>query len=113
MDRPENAHAREDARVALEGVAGGWHHRRPDCLRSQSAITTGQARLVCAGVAYTRGMSEPKTKPTSQDLTDFLNSIDPEEKRRDGFTLLEMMQSVTGEKAVMWGPSIVGFGSYH
>ncbi len=38
---------------------------------------------------------------------------EPEEKRRDSFTLLELMQKITGESAVMWGPSIVGFGSYH
>jgi hypothetical protein len=58
-------------------------------------------------------MSDLKTKPTSQDPTEFLNSIEPEEKRRDGSTLLEMMARITGEQAVMWGPSIVGFGSYH
>src|SRR5687768_9130444 len=58
-------------------------------------------------------MSDLKTKPTSQDVSEFLNGVAPEEKRRDSFTLLEMMQQITGEKAVMWGPSIVGFGSYH
>ena len=58
-------------------------------------------------------MSELKTKPTTQDVNEFLNGIEPEEKRRDSFTLLELMQKITGEKAVMWGPSIVGFGSYH
>jgi hypothetical protein len=57
-------------------------------------------------------MSEPKTKPTLQDPTEFLSSVEPEEKRRDGFALLEMMARITGEKAVMWGPNIVGFGSY-
>ena len=58
-------------------------------------------------------MSELKTKPTTQDASEFLNGIEPEEKRRDGFTLLEMMERITGEKAVMWGTSIVGFGMYH
>ena len=58
-------------------------------------------------------MSEIKTKPTTQDAREFLNGIEPEEKRRDGFTLLEMMEQITGERAVMWGPSIVGFGTYH
>ena len=58
-------------------------------------------------------MSELKTKPTTQDASEFLNGIEPEEKRRDGFTLLEMMERITGEKAVMWGASIVGFGMYH
>ena len=63
--------------------------------------------------AYTARMSELKTKPTSQDVAEYLNGVAPEEKRRDGFTLLDMMQRITGEHAVMWGPSIVGFGVYH
>ena len=58
-------------------------------------------------------MSELKTKPTSQDPRDFLSTVEPEEKRRDGLTLLELMEKITGEKPVMWGPGIVGFGSYH
>jgi Domain of unknown function (DU1801) len=36
-----------------------------------------------------------------------------EQKRLDSFTLLELFQKITGEKAVMWGDSIVGFGTYH
>jgi hypothetical protein len=58
-------------------------------------------------------MSEPKTKATTQDVREFLNAIEPAERRRDGFALLEMMERISGEKAVMWGPSIVGFGVYH
>jgi hypothetical protein len=58
-------------------------------------------------------MAEPKTKPTSQSVKEFLNGVVPEEKRRDSFALLEMFEKITGEKAVMWGTSIVGFGQYH
>ena len=58
-------------------------------------------------------MAELKTKATSQKAEDFLKTIEPEEKRKDGFTLLEMFRGVTGEKPVMWGTSIVGFGMYH
>jgi hypothetical protein len=58
-------------------------------------------------------MSELKTKPTSQDPREFLRGVQPEQKRRDSFAILEMMENVTGEKAVMWGSSIVGFGMYH
>ncbi|MBN2499875.1 MAG: DUF1801 domain-containing protein [Anaerolineales bacterium] len=57
-------------------------------------------------------MSENKTKPTDQDVIDFLKNVEHKTRRQDGFTLLEMMQEITGEEAVMWG-SIVGFGSYH
>ncbi len=58
-------------------------------------------------------MAELKTKKTDQDPKDFLNTIEPEQKRKDGFALLEMFEKVTGEKGVMWGSSIVGFGKYH
>lgn len=58
-------------------------------------------------------MAEPKTKATKQSVVEFLNTIEPEEKRNDAFILLKMYEEVTGEKAVMWGPSIVGFGMYH
>ncbi len=58
-------------------------------------------------------MSEQKTKPTSQSVKEFLDGVEPEEKRQDSFALLEMFEEVTGEKAVMWGTSIVGFGQYH
>ena len=58
-------------------------------------------------------MAELKTKATAQNPKDFLNTIEPEQKKKDSFTLLEMFQRVTGEKAVMWGTSIVGFGMYH
>lgn len=58
-------------------------------------------------------MAELKTKVTDQNPQDFLNMIEPEQKRQDGLILLEMFQKATGEKAVMWGTAIVGFGKYH
>lgn len=58
-------------------------------------------------------MAELKTKATTQDPKEFLNSIEPEQKRLDGIILLEIFQRITGEKAVMWGTAIVGFGKYH
>jgi len=58
-------------------------------------------------------MAELKTKATNQPAEDFLGTIEPEQKRKDGYALLEMFQRTTGEKAVMWGTSIVGFGKYH
>lgn len=58
-------------------------------------------------------MAELKTKVTNQSPEDFLNTIEPEAKRNDGFTLLKLFEEVTGEKPVMWGSSIVGFGKYH
>ena len=58
-------------------------------------------------------MAKLKTLATTKDPRDFLKTIQPEDKKRDGFTLLELFQQVTGEKPVMWGESIVGFGQYH
>lgn len=58
-------------------------------------------------------MAELKTKPTTQDPKEFIQTIEPEQKRQDSLILLEMFQKVTGEKPVMWGTSIVGFGLYH
>lgn len=58
-------------------------------------------------------MSELKTKATTQSVTEFLNTVEPEEKRTDAFTLLKMFEKITGEKAVMWGAAMIGFGQYH
>lgn len=58
-------------------------------------------------------MSELKTQPTQQSATSFLDTIEPESKRKDGYVLLELFKKITGEEPVMWGSSIVGFGKYH
>jgi hypothetical protein len=58
-------------------------------------------------------MAELKTKPTKKSVEAFLESIEPETRRRDGFGLLDMFKKATGQKPVMWGESIVGFGRYH
>ncbi len=57
-------------------------------------------------------MAAPKTVPTNASVEDYLNSIANEAKRQDSFALLDLMKEVTGEDAVMWGASIVGFGAY-
>jgi hypothetical protein len=59
-------------------------------------------------------MAELKTKQTEADVHEFINSFaDTEQKRVDSFELLKLMQDVTGHEAKMWGPSMIGFGSYH
>ena len=58
-------------------------------------------------------MAELKTKPSKESVLDFLNSIPDEKKKKDSFILLEIFKEVTGESPVMWGPSIIGFGTYH
>src|SRR4051812_8976077 len=58
-------------------------------------------------------MAEIKTRATKESVTKFLKSIQPVDKQLDGFALLQLFQKITGEKPVMWGTSIVGFGKYH
>jgi len=58
-------------------------------------------------------MSENKTRPTDENVLAFLQSVDNKTRREDGLKILEMIKEITGEDAVMWGTSIVGFGSYH
>ena len=58
-------------------------------------------------------MAELKTKPTDVNVEHFLAAVPDERKRQDARVLLTLMQELTGEAPRMWGPSIVGFGSYH
>jgi hypothetical protein len=57
-------------------------------------------------------MAENKTKPTAMSVADFLDAVEPPERREDGKAVCAMMERVTGEPPVIWGPSIIGFGSY-
>lgn len=56
---------------------------------------------------------ELKTKVTDASVTAFLDAVEPEQKRLDAFEILDIMKEVTGDEPKMWGPSIIGFGSYH
>lgn len=58
-------------------------------------------------------MAEIKTRPTEISVDAFLEDVAHPVRRADGQTVRAMMERVTGEPAVMWGPSIVGFGRYH
>ena len=57
-------------------------------------------------------MAELKTKPTGQSVEEFLNSIPDEKKRKDAYTILDLMRQATGSEPKMWGSSIIGFGSH-
>ena len=54
---------------------------------------------------------EIKTKPTNDNVFAFINKISDEQKRKDCFVLIDMMQSATGEEPVLWSNSIIGFGN--
>ncbi|SFG48472.1 DUF1801 domain-containing protein [Sporolactobacillus nakayamae] len=55
----------------------------------------------------------PKTKETDNSVIDFVETVERPEKREDAYLLLDLFTEVTGFEAKMWGPSIIGFGSYH
>jgi hypothetical protein len=58
-------------------------------------------------------MAKNKTSETEQSVQDFLEiSLNDENKKADAFALLELMKNISGHEPKMWGPSIIGFGSY-
>ena len=58
-------------------------------------------------------MPENKTKPTTSSVTAYINALTDPTRRSDAKELVQLMQQISGEKPKLWGPSIVGFGSYH
>lgn len=58
-------------------------------------------------------MASLKTSFTDEDVASFIESVDNEQKRKDSYALISLMEKATGEKAKMFGPTIVGFGQYH
>ena len=57
-------------------------------------------------------MAELKTHPTKNSVTDFINTVSDEQRRKDCKAVIKIMKEVTGAKPEMWGPSIVGFGRH-
>lgn len=57
--------------------------------------------------------SDNKTAKTAVDPLEFLATVEHPQRRADGFRLLELMKEITGDEPYMYGPSIVGFGTYH
>ncbi|MBP2239519.1 hypothetical protein J2Z40_000072 [Cytobacillus eiseniae] len=58
-------------------------------------------------------MYELKTKETDNSVIEFIEAVDNLKKREDAYKLLDIFTETTGYEAKMWGPSIIGFGSYH
>ena len=58
-------------------------------------------------------MADNKTKPTKLSVAAFIDALTDETKRADAKALVKLMQNATGEKPKMWGPSIIGCGTYH
>jgi uncharacterized protein DUF1801 len=58
-------------------------------------------------------MADNKTKPTGADVDAFIEAVPDPQRREDAKRLREMMERLSGERPYMYGPSIVGFGTYH
>lgn len=58
-------------------------------------------------------MYEQKTKETENSVLEFIESVESPKKKEDAYQLLDIFTETTGYPAKMWGPSIIGFGSYH
>lgn len=58
-------------------------------------------------------MAQNKTQPTKVKVSEFIAGIEDKVKRADCRELMKLMSAVTGNRAKMWGPSIVGYGKYH
>lgn len=56
--------------------------------------------------------AEPKTKPTDVPVDDFIAAVEHPRRRADAEVVRALLTEVTGQEPVMWGPSIVGYGSY-
>ena len=57
-------------------------------------------------------MAKVKTVQNKKSVTEFLKSVDNKRRRDDAAVVQKMMREITGKRARMWGPSIVGYGSY-
>ncbi len=58
-------------------------------------------------------MAELKTQKNNASVVAFLGSIEDDQRKKDCFIVMELMKKITKSEPSMWGPSIVGFGSYH
>ena len=58
-------------------------------------------------------MAEIQTKVNEASVAEFLNKVEDERKRKDCFEIVKIMKQVTKKEPKMWGPAIIGFGSYH
>jgi hypothetical protein len=58
-------------------------------------------------------MADNKTRPTELSVAAFIEALTDRTRRADAKALVKLMRSATAERPKMWGPSIIGFGSYH
>src|SRR5215468_4314344 len=78
-----------------------------------TVVACTQSMLASREEREAAGMAESKTKPTKLSVAAFIDAVTDPARRADAKALVKLMQSAAGEKPKMWGPSIIGFGSYH
>lgn len=61
----------------------------------------------------TKSKTQNKTQATRKSVSDFVNKIKDPEQKKETKELLKIFKDITKKKAVMWGPTIIGFGKYH
>src|SRR4030095_14271162 len=80
--------------------------------RSAANIGQGIALTTSAFANQESPMSEPKTKPTAASVEAYLAAKASPEQRADCKVIMALCERVTQQQPKMWGPSIVGYGSY-
>lgn len=84
------------------------------CLRPQRMRTSEAPQPLPVGAVewQTGAMAEQKTVPTSASVDEFLDAATPARRREDGMRLAEIFHEVTGAEPVLWGASMIGYGTY-
>lgn len=72
-----------------------------------------RSRITLQDPATSMAKTEPKTRPTTASVKDHIDALPTEQQRVDSRALVQLMQAITKAAPVMWGPSIIGFGSTH
>lgn len=90
-----------------------WENRNEVISENRKLHRAGTKKRQFKKTNDTQMKSENKTTETAASVTDFLNAVENEQKRLDSFQLVEIMREISGNEPKMWGPTIVGFGSYH
>ncbi len=65
------------------------------------------------GQRHTGLMADNKTAPSENSVADLIEALPQERRRAEARTVVNLLQQTTGEKPVVWGPSMIGFGTLH
>lgn len=105
----------QGALLGVEHVGRAFADDGSDDVVERGVVSSHPSILVVApgkGPVYTDRVAEPKTVPTDASVEEFLQSAATARRRDEGARLADLFREVTGADPVMWGPSIVGFGSF-